>query len=56
LILRGAHLARYVEPDDAAVVVVGPAAALAPQLTAIGPFEQTTPERCGEPNGPRAVP
>ncbi len=46
----------YVALDDAAVVVVGPAAAIAPQLAPIGPFEQATPDACGRPNGPVAMP
>ncbi len=40
---------RYAGTDDAAIVVVGPAAAIAPQLAPFGPFERTTPEACGRP-------
>ncbi len=46
----------FVALDDAAVVVVGPAAAIGPQLAPLGTFEQTTPDVCGRPNGPRATP
>jgi zinc protease len=47
---------RYVAVEDAAVVVVGPAATIAPQLAGLGAVERTTPEACGRPNGPVAMP
>lgn len=47
---------RWVAPDNAAVVVVGPAATIGPQIAALGPVERTTPEACGRPDGPRATP
>ena len=46
---------RYVSVRDAAIVVVGPAAQVAPQLERFGPFERTTPEVCDAPNGPTAA-
>ncbi len=47
---------RYVMVEDAAVVVVGPAATIAPQLAGLGEAERTTPEACGRPDGPVAMP
>ena len=47
---------RYINPDDAVVVVVGPAATIAPQMAPLGAIERTTPEACGRPDGPRAMP
>jgi zinc protease len=47
--------ARYVPADDAAIVVVGPAATIAPQLASLGPFERTTPEACAAAGGPSAL-
>lgn len=46
----------FVALQDATIVVVGPAAAIAPQLAALGPVEQTTPDACGRPQGPIALP
>ncbi len=48
--------AQYVPVDDAAVVVVGPASTIAPQLATLGAFQRTTPEACGRPDGPVAMP
>jgi zinc protease len=47
---------RWIAPENAAVVVVGPAATIAPQIGSLGPIERTTPEVCGRPDGPRASP
>ena len=47
---------RYVTVDDAVVVVVGPAATIAPQLAGLGEIERTTPDQCGKPDGPVAMP
>jgi len=47
--------ARYVPTDDAAIVVVGPAEALAPQLAEFGPLTRTLPASCDAPDGPVAV-
>ncbi len=46
---------RYVPVQDAAIVVVGPARAVAPQLARFGAVERTTPETCDAPNGPSAA-
>ena len=46
---------RYVAAGDAAIIVVGPAAAIAPQLAPLGPFERTTPEACAAAGGPSAL-
>ena len=46
---------RYVPADDAAIVVVGPAATIAPQLAPLGPFERTTPQACAAAGGPSAL-
>lgn len=46
---------RYVTVDDAAVVVVGPAATIAPQLAGLGEIERATPEQCGTRDGPVAT-
>jgi zinc protease len=37
---------RYVTPADAAIVVVGPATTLAPQLAKLGTVDRSTPEAC----------
>jgi zinc protease len=47
--------ARFVPADDAAIVVVGPAAAIEPQLAGFGPIDRTTPEACDAPGAPSAV-
>ena len=46
---------RYVPGTDAAVVVVGPAGTIAPQLESLGPFERTDPVSCTAPGGPSAT-
>jgi zinc protease len=46
---------RYVSTDDAAIVVVGPAATLAPQLEHFGTYARTTPAACAEPGAPTAI-
>ncbi|OQY65138.1 MAG: hypothetical protein B6D46_14455 [Polyangiaceae bacterium UTPRO1] len=51
-----AHLAqRWVPTVDAAIVVVGPAAVIAPQLAAFGEIERTTPAGCEGPQAPSAA-
>jgi len=47
--------ATYVPTEDAAIVIVGPADTIAPQLAEFGPIERTTPEQCGTSGGPSAV-
>jgi zinc protease len=46
---------RYVPTDDAAIVIVGPAAAIMPQLARFGPFAKATPESCTAPGAPSAL-
>ncbi len=46
---------RYVPVQDAAIVVVGPAEQVAPQLARFGQVVRTTPEVCDAPNGPTAA-
>jgi zinc protease len=47
--------ATYVPTEDAAIVVVGPAATIEPQLAGLGIVEHTTPQDCDRPGGPSAV-
>jgi zinc protease len=46
---------RYVPTTDGAIVVVGPAATIAPELTALGAFARSTPSTCTEPGAPTAA-
>jgi predicted Zn-dependent peptidase len=51
------RLARqWVPTTDAAIVVVGPADRVAPQLATFGPVERTSPAGCEAANAPQAVP
>ena len=47
--------ARYVPTTDAAIVIVGPADKIAPQLASFGPFERTTAAGCESPTAPTAI-
>jgi zinc protease len=47
--------ATYISTDDAAIVVVGPASVVEPQLAGFGPIDHTTPETCDLPGGPSAL-
>ncbi len=47
---------RWVPTTDEAIVVVGPADKIAPQLAKFGPVERTTPAGCEGPTAPIAVP
>ena len=46
---------RYVPTTDAAIVIVGPADKIAPQLVTFGSFERTTPAGCEAADAPQAV-
>jgi hypothetical protein len=46
---------RWVPTTDEAIVIVGPADRIAPQLAKFGTVERTTPAGCEAPNAPRAV-
>ncbi len=46
---------RWMPTDDAAIVVVGPAASLGSELAAFGPVTRTTPEECDRPGAPSAA-
>ena len=46
---------RYVPTDDVVIVVVGPAAAIAPQLAPYAPYDRTTPAAC-DGHGSRVLP
>ena len=47
--------ARWMPTDDAAIVVVGPAATLEPVLATFGPVSRTTPEDCDRPGAQSAA-
>jgi zinc protease len=47
--------ATYAATDDAAIVVVGPAATVAAQLAGIAPIDRTTPATCDLPGAPSAA-
>jgi zinc protease len=46
---------RYVQTADAAIVIVGPADKIAPQLAKFGTVERTTPAGCEAADAPQAV-
>jgi zinc protease len=47
--------ARWVPTGDEAIVIVGPAEKIAPQIEKFGTVERTTPTGCEAPNAPQAV-
>jgi zinc protease len=47
--------ARYVPTSDEAIVIVGPADRIAPQIAAFGTIDRTTPAGCEAANAPQAV-
>lgn len=47
---------RYVTTTDAAIVIVGPADTIAPQIAKFGTVERTTPTGCEAADAPQAVP
>jgi predicted Zn-dependent peptidase len=47
--------ARWVPTSDEAIVIVGPAEKIAPQIEKFGTVERTTPTGCEAPNAPQAV-
>jgi predicted Zn-dependent peptidase len=46
---------RWISTTDAAIVIVGPADKIQPQIASLGTIERTTPAGCEAPNAPRAV-